>query len=172
MIWHWFSSPDSEERVCDHSWSLKAQNMCKELMFGVLHNNLPIYLSPNRDRLEQERKVTDTHRNLRTKVYRSKNCLLNFFKEIYGHGKSLKLWIKPALFWIISESLQHKIHSKRNKRDDQGSKVFLFLIWGLSIWIVPKSWISRLPLEGFLYLGIFSCTILYSYRKNPIFQSF
>lgn len=28
--------------------------MCKELIFGVLHNNLPMYLSLNRDKLEQE----------------------------------------------------------------------------------------------------------------------
>lgn len=36
--------------------------MCKELMlFGVLDNNLPTYLSLNRDKLEQGRKVTDTH---------------------------------------------------------------------------------------------------------------
>lgn len=46
-------------------------------MFGILDDSLPICLSLKRDKLEQGRKVTDTHRNSWTKVYRSKSCLLH-----------------------------------------------------------------------------------------------
>lgn len=70
---------------------LKAQNMCKELICGVLDNSCLIYQPRNRDRLEQGRKVTDTHRNPQTRVCTSKNSLqcLQSLNE-----KPLQLWRK------------------------------------------------------------------------------
>lgn len=55
--------------------------MCKEFLLEMLDNSLPIDLSLNRDKFDQGRKVTDTHRNPWTKVYRRKNCLLNMPPE-------------------------------------------------------------------------------------------
>lgn len=55
--------------------------MCKELLLEMLDNSLPIYLSLIRDKFDQGRKATNTHRNPWTKVCSSKNCLLNMPPE-------------------------------------------------------------------------------------------
>lgn len=56
MKWFDIGPPShSKENVYYHSeilHILHTQNMCKEFMFGVLDNNLPLSLSLNRDKLE------------------------------------------------------------------------------------------------------------------------
>lgn len=124
----------------------------------------------NRDTLEQGRKVTDTHRNPQTKVYRSKNSL-KCLQSLTG---------KPVCLGI-------KLDFVLNNRT--GPYSLKSTITGVGVRWPRAQRFYCLPLEdcpcessqscGFPHcpwrifvISIFSCTMLYCYRKNPICQQF
>lgn len=97
---------------------LKAQNMCKELICGVLIIVVWFIGLRSRDRLEQGRKVTDTHRNPQTRVCTSKNSLkcLQSLNE-----KRLPLWRKLDL---VVNNLTGSRNLNSTMPGDQGPQGF------------------------------------------------
>lgn len=145
--------------------------MCKELLLEMLDNSLPIYLSLNRDKFDQGRKVTNTHRNPWTKVYSSKNCLLNLPPESKGETLASLDKVRHCFEWPY-RVLKLKIHNNRSGSEmTKNSEVFPTSYLRTVHVNLLKTGFPHCPWKVFV-ISIFSCTMLYCYRKNPICQQF